>query len=401
MLFSVKNVGQIAEAKVKFGDLTVLVGAQGSGKSIFLQLFKLCKDQEYIKNTMADFGQDWNQNDNADLVSVYMGSGTKQLWRSDSNVRITPPDAKFSARMQSGGKRAAAESVYYIPAQRALTMPYGRPEPFRAYDSGTPFAVKNFSEHLRLYIDKNAKNREKLFPLSGKLKQPVKDALNEAIFHDASVSQISTAGQKELRLRIRGGEEDSPGISYMAWSAGQREFFPLLLGCYELLPGGKSTKDERFDCVVIEEPEMGLHPKAIFAVMTLTADLLSRGYKVILSTHSPSVLDIVWAVKTIKAQKKLSTPEKTALLQKLFFLRQQSSGGTYDMLVSLLEKSFSTYYFYYDNAENAFVKTKDISILDPGDDDEKISGWGGLSGFSGHAADVVADAVERSENAGK
>ncbi len=71
------------------------------------------------------------------------------------------------------------------------------------------------------------------------------------------------------------------------------------------------------------------------------------------------------------------------------------------MLVSLLEKSFSTYYFYYDNAENAFVKTKDISILDPGDDDEKISGWGGLSGFSEHAADVVADAVERSENAGK
>ena len=75
MLFSVKNVGQIAEAKVKFGDLTVLVGAQGSGKSIFLQLFKLCKDQEYIKNTMADFGQDWNQNDNADLISVYMGKG--------------------------------------------------------------------------------------------------------------------------------------------------------------------------------------------------------------------------------------------------------------------------------------------------------------------------------------
>ena len=35
------NLGQIKEADVQFGDLTVLVGPQATGKSIFLQLLKL------------------------------------------------------------------------------------------------------------------------------------------------------------------------------------------------------------------------------------------------------------------------------------------------------------------------------------------------------------------------
>jgi predicted ATP-dependent endonuclease of OLD family len=34
----IKSFGPIEEANVQFGDLTLLVGAQASGKSIFLQL---------------------------------------------------------------------------------------------------------------------------------------------------------------------------------------------------------------------------------------------------------------------------------------------------------------------------------------------------------------------------
>ena len=35
-----KNIGPIREANVRFGDLTILVGPQATGKSVFLQLFK-------------------------------------------------------------------------------------------------------------------------------------------------------------------------------------------------------------------------------------------------------------------------------------------------------------------------------------------------------------------------
>ena len=37
----VKSLGPIKEADVTFGDLTLLVGPQASGKSIFIQMLKL------------------------------------------------------------------------------------------------------------------------------------------------------------------------------------------------------------------------------------------------------------------------------------------------------------------------------------------------------------------------
>ena len=63
MNFRVTDLGQFADVSVDFGDLTFLVGAQGMGKSIFLQLFKLSQDKDYMKNTMNQFGQDWDKRD--------------------------------------------------------------------------------------------------------------------------------------------------------------------------------------------------------------------------------------------------------------------------------------------------------------------------------------------------
>lgn len=78
--------------------------------------------------------------------------------------------------------------------------------------------------------------------------------------------------------------------------AGQREFVPLLLGAYQLLPPSKTPRRELLELAVIEEIEMGLHPQAISAAMLLVLDLLQRGYRVYLSTHSPHVLDVIWAL---------------------------------------------------------------------------------------------------------
>ena len=39
-----KNVGQIHDADIEFSDLTVLVGPQATGKSIFLQFLRLLVD---------------------------------------------------------------------------------------------------------------------------------------------------------------------------------------------------------------------------------------------------------------------------------------------------------------------------------------------------------------------
>ena len=45
----VTSLGQIPEADISFGDLTVFVGEQASGKSILLQLVKLVLDGTILR----------------------------------------------------------------------------------------------------------------------------------------------------------------------------------------------------------------------------------------------------------------------------------------------------------------------------------------------------------------
>jgi hypothetical protein len=167
----------------------------------------------------------------------------------------------------------------------------------------------------------------------------------------------------------------------MVWSAGQREFVPLLLGLYWLLPPASVSRRENVRWVVIEELEMGLHPKAIAVVLVLVLELLSRDYRVCLSTHSPHVLDLVWAMRTLRDQK----ADSRELLEILDVEATQTMRA---MAEKVLEKNSRVYYF---NREKGV--SFDISSLDPGAEEAAESGWGGLSEFSGRVADVVARVV--------
>ena len=55
------SLGQIREADISFGDLTVFVGEQASGKSILLQLVKLFLDAGDITQTLKKHGFDWQK----------------------------------------------------------------------------------------------------------------------------------------------------------------------------------------------------------------------------------------------------------------------------------------------------------------------------------------------------
>lgn len=388
MKFSVANVAQIKKAKVEFGDLTVLIGEQGTGKSIFLQLFKFKLDENYIKQTMQENGESWETR-RQNFLAAYLSNPTKSLWNNNSKIQLTEERNDSVLQTETYSNR---EQVIYIPAQRAIVIPDGWPLSYRNYALKTPFVVRNFSERIRLYLEN--KPKENIFPITGKLKQGIKEIINNAVFHGATIYQPTEQGKKELKLAID-GDVNNP-LSYLAWSAGQREFVPLLIGCYELLPGGNKTKEKGINWVIVEEPEMGLHPKAIFSAMLLVLDLMSRGYKVIVSTHSTSVVDIVWAIKDIQAATQLDCRKKVDLLLKLFDitvqtgLTQQYIQLMQKLMEKIVKKDFRTYYFTY--AKDFKVISKDISTLDPGSEDLQISGWGGLSSYSGHAADIVAEA---------
>ena len=136
-----------------------------------------------------------------------------------------------------------------------------------------------------------------LFPQKKRLKEVFRRLLMRDVFGDFELRVDKPRSQKRLVLGPVGGADVLP---QMVWSAGQREFIPLLLGFYWLMPPTKVSRRSDIRWVVIEELEMGLHPRAICAVLLMVLELLRRGYRVCLSTHSPQVLEMVWAMRNLK-----------------------------------------------------------------------------------------------------
>jgi predicted ATPase len=56
-----KNIGPITEADVQFGDLTILVGPQATGKSIFFQFLRLVLDVAPILGYLDEHGLNWHR----------------------------------------------------------------------------------------------------------------------------------------------------------------------------------------------------------------------------------------------------------------------------------------------------------------------------------------------------
>jgi hypothetical protein len=219
---------------------------------------------------------------------------------------------------------------------------------------------------------------KQMLPQQNWLKAEIRYLLIRDIFGTFSLQIDESRLQKRLVLRTSGKNGTLP---FMVWSAGQREFVPLLLGLYWLLPPAAIGRRDSISWVIIEELEMGLHPKAIAAELLLVLELLSRGYRVCISTHSPQVLDLVWALNIIRKHKGSAQD-----LLDLFDAKQAPQMRK--MADQILSKETKVYYFDRDNG-----KTVDISDLDPESDNLNVSRWGGLIDFSGRVGDVVARVV--------
>ena len=265
-----------------------------------------------------------------------------------------------------------------------MTLKDGWPRAFTDYATSDPYIVKQFSEELRLLMEKGLGSGEgAIFPQEGRMNKTLRDAIGKSIFGDAEIRLDRSGLRKRIVLDIAGTQ-----LPFMTWSTGQREFAPLLLGLYWLMPSGRVQKKDNINWVIIEEPEMGLHPQAISALLLIFLELLRRGYKVIVSTHSSQILELIWAIQFIAK----SNSASTRLRQLLDLNANVYSKNLTETILN--EKTFKTYYF---SRQESVVNVKDISTLDAEDPDEAVSDWGGLTLFSTKSADVVTEAVWESD----
>jgi ABC-type multidrug transport system ATPase subunit len=143
-------------------------------------------------------------------------------------------------------------------------------------------------------------------------------------------------------------------------------------------------KKDNYKCVIIEEPEMGLHPQAIKSVLLQMLELMQSGYQVILSTHSSLFLEFAWAFRRIQ-ESAAQIDEKEKALLELFC---GASRSTATLFANMMRKQIKTYYFT--RKEDAKVYAEDISILDAFDENIDISEWGGLSEFATRTSELVS-----------
>lgn len=378
----VRRFGQIEEARIEFGDLTVLVGPQATGKSLLLQWLKAAVDIGEIAFALKEAGHDVRSAEN--LLNLTFGEGMAGAWvDGETSVKFDGRPVLPSSWTR-GLKKKEQGSVFFIPAHRALLLAEGWPAPFLKLNADTPVVARLFSQNL--YQRFSGRQAAALFPVERILKAQYRDLIDEAIFHGGKVRLEKEGLRYRLRLAFQGGVE----LPFMTWTAGQREFTPLLLGLYHVLPPRKAKKLDEVDWVVIEEPEMGLHPQAIAVFMLLVLDLLWRDYRVVISTHSPLVLDAVWAIRRMREHS-----AKWQFLSDAFYVTRSQS--VHKVMEHALASSYRVFFLEM-NSRTRRVRAKDISNLDPESTDDAEANWGGLTGFSSQFGEAVRAAVNEAES---
>ncbi len=376
---TIRNFAHLENVSLTLGDLTVLVGPQGAGKSLALQWLKVGMDGRQIVDALRAAGHPTDRSDV--LIDLIFGTGMAPAWREGESV-VSLGGKTVSAR---GLSRIGdgAEHLFFVPAHRSMLISDGWASPFQKLTSDTPAVARIFSQNL---FDRfSGKDAGTLFPLEKRLKREIRTQIDDAVFHGGKVG-IEEDAQHARRLRLVHGTMHLP---FMTWTAGQREFTPLLLGLYHLLPSTNLRKRKETDWVVIEEPEMGLHPRAVTAVMLLVLDLLWRGYRVVMSTHSPHVLTLLWMMQRLKAHN-----ARWQLVCDAFGVTQ--SQQMQRVAQAALEKDYRAYLL--DFSKKGKVISTEISALDPDADDERVAGWGGLTEYSSRFGAAVRKAVNESDS---
>jgi AAA domain, putative AbiEii toxin, Type IV TA system len=383
----IKSLGPIKYADIQFGDLTLFVGPQASGKSILLQLVKLIMDRHNISAVLKQNNYEWGKKSEAFLDSFF-GESMSAIWKTETKIEFDSKEFKPSTFLPKQGTRDSSkrEKLFYIPAQRVVTMSQGWPRNFGSFDIGDPFVLKQFSETVRVLMERETTNggnkQSKVFPKPNRIREPLRRILDDAIFYGAKVESDNSSLKRRFLLDVGGSK-----LPFMTWSAGQKEFMPLLLSLYYLMPSAKVKMKDDIQAVIIEEPEMGLHPNAIQALMVVFFELMARGYQLIISTHSPVLLELLWAMNYIQSRGGTASD-----LFELFSQKDNTSNRsireTFETVIK--EKTFATYFFQHGEEG---VTIKNISSLDAGSEDEAVSNWGGLANFASKAGNIVSKLV--------
>lgn len=337
--------------RLPLSDLTLLSGGNASGKSSALQalvlLHQTMREHEWSRRLMLN-GAAIKLGTVADVVDKVNGRRT---------IEIGVVDEEKTYHWTFGGDRAEMSMLvdHIVVGETSLE----KPEPLRyllPYESGQ--AAPSLAHRLRClsYITAERVGPREVYPVEDRQIAPVVGPAGEhavSVLHwgrdEAVLDELAVEGTPKTRLRQV--EERMrmffPGCALMLQQVPQANAVTLGLrtskdtdfhrpihvgfGLTQVLPiviAALSSK--RGDLLLIENPEVHLHPAGQAHMGQFLAEVAQAGVQVIIETHSDHVLNGIR--RTVKAGR--LTPEKVAI----HFFRPRSAEEA-QVLTPLLDRS--------------------------------------------------------------
>jgi len=310
-----KSIRELKDLELK--SLNVLIGANGAGKSNFIQVFRMLmamSQKNFQKFILENGGADSFLCDGpkvTDSISSEFEFESHSSYASGNNqyrftlsptveesFLISEEREYVTTSPRSYGSPAAESRLYDFRQERSYDDRYNGVGYF-VYQSISRWMVYHFHDtsnnapmrRSEIIEDKNVlrNNASNIAPFLLRLKEECSQNYDEIVnairivmpfFDDFTLDTIKMGDAEKVKLTWKQKGSDYPMQPYHL-SDGSIRF--ICLATALLQPKPPST-------IIIDEPELGLHPEAISLLAELIQGAAQRT-QVIISTQSPALID--------------------------------------------------------------------------------------------------------------
>ncbi len=292
------KLGTVSSAEIEFRPLTVFIGPQGTGKSLISQIAYFfenlrflahyyearlgpeASDEKIIRKILDDLRSQER------ALGVFANPSVTLCWHSGEETELcfsmdrrnrqirprqTLVDAVKASRSQREGSVGAAfGSALFVPAERVLYSHATGPATWQVLS--LPSTLTLFAEAM----DRIGKRFGDIHRSSSGIGRFWQEILG---------GEVRRRGE-----RWKWQADAHTQIDIDMASSGQKANWPLL-ALAEALPMWKDDREIAMPFTIhVEEPEIHLHPKAQSRLVELLASLVRRGFRLVLTTHSLTVI---------------------------------------------------------------------------------------------------------------
>jgi len=278
MKLKLKNIGIIKEAEIKINGLTVIAGKNDSGKStvgkILFTLIKTISQSKMTTTSNLDY-LDWQQYRNR--FNKYIKSIFNRQISKDGSIEFEYDTQSFSVKIKN-------DKCYEFNMPKEYE--YDELGEFRPIVIETPF-IWNILPTLNTANSLRARNSEldfeispliddlhytltrKLLPKSYDIKLNIKTII-EGEFIEDNGNFIFKKEDKDIEL-----SNVAMGIKYF--------------GILQVL--SNSNYLYKGQILILDEPEVHLHPQWQLKLAEVIVDLVKQGVKILINSHSPYMIE--------------------------------------------------------------------------------------------------------------